>query len=230
MMASVSSDGRESCERLLRASRATARPPGASGKPRPPPSPAGRALPRPAGRRLSTSRGRPRATRDRAPLDARASTGVSGRRQRFDVDDLRHSQTPRFGRGSSSGCSSIARAGSRTLTAFRSMTISPNSSACRARASPSRTSSSRARSVTTHSARMRSGPATEEKSSDQVLRSRSRISLMRSSTESGLGSTCRGTRRFWSSMSRCIARCSRCTERSSSGMSSGGGSSAVVRP
>ena len=98
--------------------------------------------------------------------------------------------------------SSIARAGSRTLSALRSITISPKSSACRARAWPSRTSSSSARSVTTHSARMRSLPATEENRSDHVLRSsvedlahplehRERVRLHLAA----------GRWRFWSSMS-----------------------------
>ena len=56
--------------------------------------------------------------------------------------------------------------------------------------------SSSARSVTTHSARTRSPPATDEKRSDHVERRRVMISSMRSSTEMGLGSTSRGRSRF----------------------------------
>ena len=121
-------------------------------------------------------------------------------------------------------------AGSRTLTECRSMVISPKSSACRARAWPSRTISSSARSVTTHSARIFSWPATDENRMDHVFRKRSRISPIRSSTESGFGSTSRGRCRFCSSMRRCSARWSRCTERSASGTSSGGGNSLDSRP
>ena len=95
---------------------------------------------------------------------------------------------------------------------------------------PGGTSSSTASSVTTTSERLRSPPAIELNSSDHVSRSSERISVIRSSTEGGLGSTCRGRSRCCSSIRRLSVRSSQWTDRSSSGTSSSAGSVLDGRP
>ena len=156
-----------------------------------------------------------------------------------DIDGIRHALPPPAAVSAPSGSSGAASGGVRpppasgggfTLTAWRSMTISPKSSACRARAWPRRTSSSKASRVTTHSARTRSAPATDENRMDHVWRRRSRISPIRSRMDTGFASISRGARTRCASTSRFIARTRRCTDRSSRGTSSGGGSSLPGRP